>query len=34
MLNVEKLSDFLEHVNCFKLVDYVGEVEYKDNPQP
>mgnify|MGYP004240768393 CR=1 FL=1 len=33
MLNVDKLSDFLEHVGCFKLVDYVGKVEYKDSTQ-
>lgn len=28
MLNVPKLADYLEHVKCYKIEEYVGEVDY------
>ena len=32
MLNVDRLSDYLEHVKCYALEDYVGKVVYQQEP--
>ena len=33
MLKVDKITEYLEHIKCYALEDYIGKVEYQKNPQ-